>query len=129
MSHCKSNKFLMVIFRLYSATKDVENCDFLLGEFLDERKKKHKEENTSIIISEPLIPKAISVNTPASSKVTSPGLRQATSPGLRPIKSTPVTKSPRVNTEQDWKSSHSVISNKTHETKILDVRNKGKLDR
>ena len=101
MSHCKSIKIFMIIFRLYSATKDVENGDFLLGEFLDERKKKNKEENTSIIISEPLMPKAISVNTPALSKMTSPGLTQAASPGLRPIKSTPVAKSPRVNTEQD----------------------------
>ena len=52
------------VFRLYSATKDVENGDFLLGEFLDERKKKHKEESTSIIISEPLVPKMNSVATP-----------------------------------------------------------------
>ena len=75
-SHCKYNKnFHDNIFRLYSATKNVENGDFLLGEFLDERKKKNKEENTSIIISEPLIPKMISVATPAISQVTSPALR------------------------------------------------------
>ena len=64
MSHCKYITIIVIIFRLYSATKDVENGDFLLGEFLDERKKKHKEESTSMIISEPLVPKMNSVATP-----------------------------------------------------------------